>query len=1008
MSVTNDVPRFATLVDKVHQVVHGDSETVVETDGGPVRSLAKLVADKDAEFNATGIIGEVSQNRQQAEAAALTATTAADAALLSRGVFPTVEAALSNGVRGIANLVGGSSGTDGIFDLTFTGGGGTGAAGVFVVEGGAVVSVVILTAGKEYTSAPLMDFSASAGLIGATADILFAPNVGEDEYFSVPGDDTETYLVLYRKIDGAAIEQVEYPSSAPVRALQAAMPTLARSADSQPAGDAVTQPGERFLAPMPEGYGVYLTVANLYDAAARRDGRYVNKSDGGIYSSAGWACSDFIPVEEGRAYTISSSANRPAIVGFFNAASDSGSASVGVFGNGATTLPATWIAPPGAKFMVINVQTASVSEPAEIMVNVGSEAAPFAPFGSSYSYLERELVSRTLIDEVAQSKTSENLYDTSARIVNSYINNSGSFIPGAGWARAMIPVTEGMQITISANAAKWHGLAFYGGLSESTLVAGSVNLTASLPLTVTAPTDGYLGLNVESTSVPEPSQLMVNEGPDPLPYEPFGSRLVINQSSIWPPIAAPENNLSLALTLAGAGAAESYIQALDAGVSWSFVAFPPKNVVANPCRFNLRKEILGALTIRDGADDIAPDHVFGSTVGANHGYSLGECTATGHGKTAADEGAVYAREGAEYIIAKAVNANTVLLADMTGNNLPPNGTYAHVRGGATSTPLTVTARTSKQWYPPHRDYEIDISLDGKSLADISGEFEAVESVRITESCSLLAREDIIAAWEAVGGMSAGWEPEGDPSLSQTIQYTYHAGGQLTLARDWLAIKPVPTRDLMGLQVARLGAQTYYIPGAMPFVYDGETLDYSLGVPADRTVASAVSVFFDETNLQPHGEYAHRLLSVYAEAVLAVGFLPVGDAAYDVRRDRVSSTALEIRGNSGKVYFRVLDTGEHVMAPGTGYSVVGYRVLCERSAERTAFYHVPYGEGAFIFVDWHDKAGLDRLPIWSHLVDRKFEVIEAVNAWVAEGVLSSKLPVLVDAADSRATLILHIK
>lgn len=45
MSLSDKVTQFNTDADLTHQIVHGDANTTVQTAGGPVRSLAKLVAD---------------------------------------------------------------------------------------------------------------------------------------------------------------------------------------------------------------------------------------------------------------------------------------------------------------------------------------------------------------------------------------------------------------------------------------------------------------------------------------------------------------------------------------------------------------------------------------------------------------------------------------------------------------------------------------------------------------------------------------------------------------------------------------------------------------------------------------------------------------------------------------------------------------------------------------------------------------------------------------------------
>ncbi|WP_422096991.1 hypothetical protein [Variovorax sp.] len=124
------------------------------------------------------------------------AESARDGAQAVARAFPDTAAALSNGVKAITSLVGGSGGTNGTFSLAFLGGGGNGATGMFVVAGGAVVSVVMLSSGSGYTSAPVPSFAASTGLIGASAVAVIGVNAAPGEQFTTPSPiDGESAIV---------------------------------------------------------------------------------------------------------------------------------------------------------------------------------------------------------------------------------------------------------------------------------------------------------------------------------------------------------------------------------------------------------------------------------------------------------------------------------------------------------------------------------------------------------------------------------------------------------------------------------------------------------------------------------------------------------------------------------------------------------------------------------------------------------------------------------------------
>jgi lysophospholipase L1-like esterase len=58
MSLKNKVSQFQTDADIAHDIVHGDAQKVVQTEGGPVRSFAKLIADSEQFFAGQATLGD--------------------------------------------------------------------------------------------------------------------------------------------------------------------------------------------------------------------------------------------------------------------------------------------------------------------------------------------------------------------------------------------------------------------------------------------------------------------------------------------------------------------------------------------------------------------------------------------------------------------------------------------------------------------------------------------------------------------------------------------------------------------------------------------------------------------------------------------------------------------------------------------------------------------------------------------------------------------------------------
>lgn len=118
--------------------------------------------------------------------------------------YASTSDALSNGVVGVASLVGGSGGTNGTFPLGSSGGGGTGLAGRFVVAGGALASITITNPGVNYTSAPTLSFTASSGLTGASATAVIGQREPAGKFFGVYVSAPNAAYDVYENVGGSA------------------------------------------------------------------------------------------------------------------------------------------------------------------------------------------------------------------------------------------------------------------------------------------------------------------------------------------------------------------------------------------------------------------------------------------------------------------------------------------------------------------------------------------------------------------------------------------------------------------------------------------------------------------------------------------------------------------------------------------------------------------------------------------------------------------------------------
>lgn len=99
MSTLSDkITQFQNDVDLAHQVVHAGPDVTVETEGGPVRSLAKLIADAQAAFDGAGA-GIVGQAQAAANLAAEKAQVSIDNAIIAAAAAMNVAAAMAGAAR---------------------------------------------------------------------------------------------------------------------------------------------------------------------------------------------------------------------------------------------------------------------------------------------------------------------------------------------------------------------------------------------------------------------------------------------------------------------------------------------------------------------------------------------------------------------------------------------------------------------------------------------------------------------------------------------------------------------------------------------------------------------------------------------------------------------------------------------------------------------------------------------------------------------------------------------
>ncbi len=196
--------RIQVVVDFLEAIRKGDSNATVFNGTLTLPSIAKLIYDGQTLIASS--VNDLTAAVASAQASATSAAASLQLAMDAGETYASTADALSNGVSAITGLVGGSGGTNGQFDIAFSGGGGSEAKGRFTVAGGAVTATVITHRGKNYTSAPTISFAASAGLTGASATAVIATNEPPGDYFTIPAGLATEYKALYQNVAGVATD----------------------------------------------------------------------------------------------------------------------------------------------------------------------------------------------------------------------------------------------------------------------------------------------------------------------------------------------------------------------------------------------------------------------------------------------------------------------------------------------------------------------------------------------------------------------------------------------------------------------------------------------------------------------------------------------------------------------------------------------------------------------------------------------------------------------------------
>lgn len=741
---------------------------------------------------------------------------------------------------------------------------------------------------------------------------------------------------------------------------------------------------------------------NLYNPATIQLDKRVTGS-GTINTIVGAKCTEFIPVVVGEYYTISCVGTRPAIFEVYKA-----DKVTSVYHDASNTSSITFQIPSEGAYLVVNIQSETVPEPANFQIEKGVVATTYEPYTVISKIKSGLLPANVVVEEeveglIAKSyeikKESKNLFNEADVQLNRYLSSGGVGINvSTGWAcSGYIPVTPGKTYTLSYATRSRQGIQYFKSRNISDVVTGTYVGTEGNPYTTTAPAEAnYIVFNLQSATVQDWSKVQFEEGSTATEYLPFGENITyLNPEYIYKSgestVITDKSSLELADTTAK-------INTTVNGKALTLnLAVRKTDSYTGSKVFNFVSDSYDATQIRVCGDDSAPVRMMGATIGANHGYARSILTVTAHGKTNSDVGSVWDNGSKQWVITQIVNANQISVTSRL-DNMPVSSTaltFTHVGGANNTNTFTATSTSGAQWYPMTKNYKLDIFVDNLPVSDI-GTYEYTKSVKFIESYDLMEKSDIVE-WLILNGGKEVTTYNAASAISLSIVHDFDTEGGCVTTSDFYTVKDLSAaQDVMFTQSARMdttnGNVLYTVPKSIPFTHEGINYDFSKPTSVNNMSITA-RIDFTANKQDPDQTMIDRVIQTNDKISYATGYLPILDADPAIRSTRTSK-AFQISNSASKLYPYLVD-GLTTLPKGTYYSAVSYRKYFNGGA-----YFIRHELGNYVIGQWNE-AGTYRIEVPSDLVGRKVEVVEkSSNINVASQITTKAL--IINVSDSNAS------